>query len=400
MRRSRFRRRSRRARSIAAPTTTSSMSTGCRTAAHAREEDSPRLSSAAAGQPRPARADSRATPRPIVDHLQGPRAARPEPGFSLTLPLRPSINGRRGSISMQLSRRGIHRRSVRPRARQPARRAGVRAGASGLGAGSLPRSALMAEAHRRCFGLPGLTLGADHARRLLDRPRTSALPNADARTPITPDTLFQIGSISKSMTRDGDPSVRGGGAAAARPTASATSLPGRSACRRQRRSPSSICSTMSPGCPTSAPVFARGGLWTAYAPGAHWHYSNTGYDILGKLAEHVGGKPLAQLLARAHLRARSACAAAAARSSAPTARSTRKAMKPPTDRVVRARGAARAGAWVDVTFGAGSVASTADDMIRFLRSLADAAQGTRRARPSPQQAKSSPATPCRATRRA
>jgi hypothetical protein len=32
-------------------------------------------------------------------------------------------------------------------------------------------------------------------------------------------------------------------------------------------------------------------------------------------------------------------------------------------------------AWVDVTFGAGSVASTGDDMIRWLRSLADAAQG-------------------------
>jgi hypothetical protein len=32
-------------------------------------------------------------------------------------------------------------------------------------------------------------------------------------------------------------------------------------------------------------------------------------------------------------------------------------------------------AWVDVTFGAGSVASTADDMNRFLRSAADAVQG-------------------------
>ena len=49
-------------------------------------------------------------------------------------------------------------------------------------------------------------------------------------------------------------------------------------------------------CPTTRRLFPPGGLWTAYAPGAHWHYSNTGYEILGKLAEHVGGKPLAQLL--------------------------------------------------------------------------------------------------------
>ena len=54
---------------------------------------------------------------------------------------------------------------------------------------------------------------------------------------------------------------------------------------------------MSRGCPSDAPLFPDGGLWTAYAPGAHWHYSNTGYEILGKLAEHLGGKPLGDLLA-------------------------------------------------------------------------------------------------------
>ena len=46
-------------------------------------------------------------------------------------------------------------------------------------------------------------------------------------------------------------------------------------------------------------------------------------------------------------------------------------------------------AWVDVTFGAGSVASTADDMTRFLRSLANAAQGAAGSGLSPQQAKPS-----------
>ena len=50
------------------------------------------------------------------------------------------------------------------------------------------------------------------------------------------------------------------------------------------------------GLPGDAPMFPDGGLWTAYAPGRHWHYSNTGYEILGKLAEHVGAKPLSELL--------------------------------------------------------------------------------------------------------
>src|SRR5881275_3216798 len=55
------------------------------------------------------------------------------------------------------------------------------------------------EAHRRRFGLPGLTLGVttpDGFSTVLD----FGFANADARTPIRPDTLFQIGSISKSMT--------------------------------------------------------------------------------------------------------------------------------------------------------------------------------------------------------
>ena len=39
--------------------------------------------------------------------------------------------------------------------------------------------------------------------------------NRDARAPITPDTLFQIGSISKSMTAARDPPARRRGAAQA-----------------------------------------------------------------------------------------------------------------------------------------------------------------------------------------
>src|SRR5205085_6465634 len=54
------------------------------------------------------------------------------------------------------------------------------------------------EAHRRYFGLPGLTIG-------LTAPDGFAttlnlgFANADARTPITDETLFQIGSITKLM---------------------------------------------------------------------------------------------------------------------------------------------------------------------------------------------------------
>ena len=54
------------------------------------------------------------------------------------------------------------------------------------------------QAHLDHFYLPGMTLGLvtpDGARSLLN----FGYANRDARTPITPDTLFQIGSISKVM---------------------------------------------------------------------------------------------------------------------------------------------------------------------------------------------------------
>ena len=55
-----------------------------------------------------------------------------------------------------------------------------------------------ADAHRRWFNLPGLTLGVTSPSGF-EAVIHSGFANADARTPITPDTLFQIGSISKSF---------------------------------------------------------------------------------------------------------------------------------------------------------------------------------------------------------
>jgi len=122
-------------------------------------------------------------------------------------------------------------------------------------------------------------------------------------------------------------------------------------------------------------MFPEGGLWTAYGPGAHWHYSNTAYAILGKLAEHFGGKPLAQLLRE--------------RIFNPLSMNRSRGAIVDADRVLYAQGYEAAdqfaayargvplapAPWVDVTFGAGSVASTADDMLPFLRALADAVEG-------------------------
>ena len=241
-----------------------------------------------------------------------------------------------------------------------------------------------AEAHRRTFGLPAMTLG-------LTAPNGFAtvldfgFANAEARTPITPDTLFQIGSITKVMTALVVHQLAAEGRLKLTDRVSdllpGMALPSGNPIRVQH-----LLDHVA-GLPSDAPLFPEGGLWTAYAPGAHWHYSNTAYDMLGKLAEHSGGKPLDRLLTERIFRplrmkrSRGAIVAAdrhlyaqgyeAADTSIPFARGV----------------PLRPAAWVDVTFGAGCVASTADDMNRFLRGVADMVQGRGGLGLSPEMAK-------------
>jgi CubicO group peptidase (beta-lactamase class C family) len=197
--------------------------------------------------------------------------------------------------------------------------------------------------------------------------------NADARTPITDDTLFQIGSITKVMTAALVQQFVAEGKLRATDRIS-NLLPGIPLPAGNTIEVQHLLDHVA-GLPSDAPTFPNGGLWTAYAPGEHWHYSNTAYEILGKLAEHSGAMPLARLLDQRIFR--------------PLGMSRSRGAIVADDRVRYAQGYEAAdeiipfvrgvplapAAWVDVTFGAGCVASTAADMNRFLRTLANAAQG-------------------------
>jgi D-alanyl-D-alanine carboxypeptidase len=240
------------------------------------------------------------------------------------------------------------------------------------------------DAHRARFGLPGMTLGLvtpGGFRTVLD----FGFANAAARTPIAPTTLFQIGSISKVMVA----ALLHQFAAEGR-----MSLAGRlsdllPAIPLPPGSPITVQHVLDhvAGLPGDAPMFPDGGLWTAYAPGAHWYYSNTGYAMLGKLAEHLGGKPLARLLRE--------------RIFAPLGMTRSRGAIIGEDRLLYAQGYEAAdpvaayargvplapAPWVDVTFGAGSVASTADDMLSFLNALGEAVQGRGALGLSPGQAR-------------
>ena len=240
------------------------------------------------------------------------------------------------------------------------------------------------DAHLAHFHLPGMTLGLttpDGARTILN----FGYANREARRPIMPETLFQIGSISKVMVALVLHQFVAEGRFRLTDRLSdilpAVPLPVANQIQVQHMLDHVA------GLPGNAPMFPDGGLWTAYAPGAHWHYSNTAYEILGKLVEHFGQKPLALLL---HERIFAPLGMKRSRGAIVDADRTLYAQGyEAADQVAAyARGVPLAPApWVDVTFGAGSVASTADDMLPFLRALADAVQGRGTLGLSPQQAR-------------
>jgi CubicO group peptidase (beta-lactamase class C family) len=240
------------------------------------------------------------------------------------------------------------------------------------------------EAHRAFFNLPGMTLGIvspSGERSVLN----FGYANADSKAPITPATLFQVGSITKLMVAAVVHQLAAEGRLNLSDRVSAllpeTPLPAGNSIELQH-----LLDHVA-GLPSDTPMFAREGLWTAYAPGAHWHYSNTGYEILGKLIEHVSRKPLRQVLRE--------------RIFVPLGMSRTRGAILDSDRPLYAQGYEGAdevapfvrgeplapAPWVDVTFGAGCVASTADDMLSLFRSLADAVQGRGGLGLSPQRAR-------------
>lgn len=229
-----------------------------------------------------------------------------------------------------------------------------------------------AEAHRAWFKLPGLTLGVTSPSGYSSVVH-SGLANMEARTPITGDTFFQIGSISKNFTSAIIHQYVEAGRLKLSDRLSDVlphaPLPAGNAIEIQH-----VLDHVA-GLPGDSPTFPDRGLWTAYAPGQHWHYSNTGYDLIGRLAEHLGGKPLDQLLAEHDFR--------------PMGMNRSRGAIVGADRLLYAQGYEQANTavpfvrgtplapapWVDVTTGAGCIASTAADMNLYLRSLANAAQG-------------------------
>ncbi len=253
----------------------------------------------------------------------------------------------------------------------------ARAAVSAPGANAGQKAALAAiaayvETHCKFFGLPSLGLV------VVDGPFTALIQSGprdyERKTPLDPNDLWQIGSISKSfvalcclqLVQEGKIDLE----ADIRTVLPEAPLPD---------APFTFRSLLdhTTGLPDFAPPFGPAGykLWTGFKAGSHWSYSNTAYDLIGAAIERIDGRPLARSIearimqplgmndSRGNIAFRD-------RSRYPASYGALRPDRPQLPPFVMAPAP-----WVDASLGAGSVAATLPDMAKYLRFLIGAGEG-------------------------
>jgi CubicO group peptidase (beta-lactamase class C family) len=201
--------------------------------------------------------------------------------------------------------------------------------------------------------------------------------DADSGTPATVDHLFQIGSISKSLTVMALFALADRGRldldALVQPMLPEVPLPDvpitiRHLVEHSSGLPNSLE-------PTPFLDVPGGRLWTAWQPGARYSYCNLGYTLLGLIIERASGMSFPDALQRLVL--------------TPMRMAQAKPVIRTADRALYATGHTRLrddvpwlpgaalteGRWLDMQSAAGSVGATARDMVRYLETLVALGRG-------------------------
>ncbi|HYL97163.1 MAG TPA: serine hydrolase domain-containing protein, partial [Terriglobales bacterium] len=154
--------------------------------------------------------------------------------------------------------------------------------------------------------VPGLVLAITERNRLL-RVSTYGYADVEAKLPTTPDTLFEIGSISKSFTAIALLQLREQGKFDPRQPITRY-LPWFSIHSNYRPITGHDIMTHTAGLPRDrddvpSSLYQAAGVrdrWTGYEPGKYFAYSNIGYQIMGYVLQEITGKPYAETV-RAHI---------------------------------------------------------------------------------------------------
>ncbi len=254
---------------------------------------------------------------------------------------------------------------------------GAGATSQAAGGGKAEKKALKAlEAyvgqHRADWGIPGMTVAVVTRDGFTGFVR-SGLADVDKEIAVGPDHLFQIGSISKMFTALAAHSLIDEGKLSPdvrlEEALKGLSVRGGKAITLQH------LLNHTSGLPADSAIFPEGGLWTGFAPGTSWSYSNSGYHLAGMIAEAASGQLYEELVGARVLTKLGMDNSVAAMHVADRHRYAQGYEPALTDRLNPRPSRMTPSPWVDSDSPAGCIAATAGDMAKFLRFLLDLADG-------------------------
>ncbi|HEX8160645.1 MAG TPA: serine hydrolase domain-containing protein [Pyrinomonadaceae bacterium] len=223
--------------------------------------------------------------------------------------------------------------------------------------------------HMTETGAPGLTLAlANRAGEL--RVATYGLADVKTGARVTPETLFQIGSISKSFVAIALLQLRDEGKLDLHKPV-AEYLPWLRINSRFEPVTTHHLLSHSGGLP-EAPLLLDALLSeipTATKPGTHFLYSNTGYNILGFLVEALDGRPFAAAVRARVLDPLGMRASAPVISNETRARMAVGYQPFYEDRPFPFHGRLGEAPWIEMDMPAGSIAATPSDMCSYVGAL-------------------------------
>src|SRR5690349_618629 len=223
--------------------------------------------------------------------------------------------------------------------------------------------------HMRETGAPGLTLALANRDGVV-RVSTYGYADTKAGLRVAPETMFEIGSISKSFVSLALLQMRDEGKLDLNKPI-VEYVPWLKI--NSKFAPVTTHHILShtaglPGAPLLLDALLAE-LWTAYEPGKRFLYSNTGYNILGFLIEAIDKRPFAEAL-----RARMLAPLGMSASSPIITNDLRKMMAIGYEPLNEGKpfplnGPLGEAQWLEVDIAAGSVASTPADMAKYMRML-------------------------------
>ncbi|MET0646618.1 MAG: serine hydrolase domain-containing protein, partial [Pyrinomonadaceae bacterium] len=244
-----------------------------------------------------------------------------------------------------------------------------RGGVGAQKAGALARLDEYIARHMRETGAPGMTLALAERGGAV-RVSTYGFADTKAGAAVKPETLFEIGSISKSfaavallqMADEGRVDLH-------RPVVEY--LPWLKLEQRHGAVTAHHLLSHTSGLPGAAllPESLAEGLETFFKPGEKFVYSNIGYLVLGLLIEALDRRPFADALDARVLKPLGMAASSPVISHTLRPRMAVGYSPEFEDRPFPVRGRLAEASWIEVDTAAGSVAATALDMVAYMRML-------------------------------